>query len=36
MVQKEVAERLTAKKETKQYGILAVQFGAFAEIKKYL
>jgi len=33
MVQKEVAERLTAKKETKQYGILAVQFGAFAEIK---
>ncbi len=33
MVQKEVAERLTAEKETKQYGILAVQFGAFADVK---
>lgn len=32
MVQKEVAERLSAAVGTKQYGILAVQFGAFAEV----
>ncbi|MCE1164422.1 MAG: 16S rRNA (adenine(1518)-N(6)/adenine(1519)-N(6))-dimethyltransferase RsmA [Bacteroidetes bacterium] len=33
MIQKEVAERLAATKETKQYGILSVQFQAFADIK---
>ncbi len=33
MVQKEVAERLVASPETKQYGILSVQFQAFASIK---
>ncbi len=33
MVQKEVAERLTAEISTKQYGILSVQFGAFADVK---
>jgi 16S rRNA (adenine1518-N6/adenine1519-N6)-dimethyltransferase len=33
MIQKEVAERLVAEKSTKQYGILAVQFQALAEVK---
>lgn len=34
MVQKEVADRLVAGIRTKQYGILSVQFQAFAEIKR--
>jgi len=34
MIQREVAERLYAKRGTKQYGILAVQFQAFAGVKK--
>ncbi len=33
MIQKEVAERLVAGISTKQYGILAVQFQALAEVK---
>jgi 16S rRNA (adenine1518-N6/adenine1519-N6)-dimethyltransferase len=34
MIQREVAERLYAARGTKQYGILAVQFQAFAGVKK--
>ncbi|MFA7361026.1 MAG: 16S rRNA (adenine(1518)-N(6)/adenine(1519)-N(6))-dimethyltransferase RsmA [Candidatus Kapaibacterium sp.] len=34
MIQKEVAERLVAKVNTKQYGILAVQFQAIANVKQ--
>ncbi|MCU0372419.1 MAG: 16S rRNA (adenine(1518)-N(6)/adenine(1519)-N(6))-dimethyltransferase RsmA [Ignavibacteria bacterium] len=34
MIQREVAERLYAERGTKQYGILAVQFQAFADVKK--
>jgi len=34
MIQKEVAERLVAKVNTKQYGILAVQFQATANVKQ--
>lgn len=33
MIQREVAERLVAKVNTKQYGILAVQFQAIANVK---
>jgi 16S rRNA (adenine1518-N6/adenine1519-N6)-dimethyltransferase len=33
MIQKEVAERLVAASDTKKYGILAVQFQAFSDIK---
>jgi 16S rRNA (adenine1518-N6/adenine1519-N6)-dimethyltransferase len=36
MIQKEVAERLVAGISTKQYGILAVQFQALAEVKLML
>lgn len=33
MIQKEVAERLSAKPNTKQYGILAVQVQAYADVR---